>query len=68
MRVRWRSLEIPNRGGTLFIGYGEREREHEKERQTEKAVQRMGERVKAEMPMQGLGSPASCTWKISDEE
>lgn len=33
-----------------------KERTWERKRQTEKVVQRMGERVKAEMPVQGLGS------------
>lgn len=56
MRVRWRSLEIQNRGGMLLIGYGESENIRKKERDREKVVQRMGECVKAEMPMQVLGS------------
>lgn len=56
MRVRWRSLEIQNRGGMLLIGYGESENIRKKERDREKVVQRMGERVKAEMPMKVLGS------------
>lgn len=56
MRVRWRSLEIQNRGGMLLIGYGESEKIRKKETDREKVVQRMGERVNAEMPMQVLGS------------
>ena len=56
MRVRWRSLEIQNRRGMLLIGYGESENIRKKERDREKVVQRMGERVKAEMPMKVLGS------------
>ena len=56
MRVSWRSLEIQNRGGMLLIGYGESENIRKKERDREKVVQRMGERVKAEMPMKVLGS------------
>lgn len=56
MRVRWRLLEIQNRGGMLLIGYGESEKIRKKETDREKVVQRMGERVNAEMPMQVLGS------------
>ena len=39
-----------------MIGYGESENIRKKERDREKVVQRMGERVKAEMPMKVLGS------------
>lgn len=49
-------MEIQNRGGMLLIGYGESENIRKKERDREKVVQRMGECVKAEMPMQVLGS------------
>lgn len=56
MRVRWRSWEIQNRGGMLLIGYGESKKIRKKEIDREKVVQRMGERVNAEMPMQVLGS------------